>query len=344
MQEKLTRVGALDFVRVTAMLSVVLLHTSSAYIFDNTGFTLRGLSVAYLINQAVRYCVPLFFLLSGLSMELSYRPQPYGRFVLSRARRVLLPFLIWSLFYYATGSGVVTVGNLTKTLLFGTAAPQLYFIVALFQLYLLYPFLRTLLREKPLAAMALLFVLSFFMQWCIYLVVFDIHLLPAIVRPYVLKSFLPWLFCFGLGILLAQKDTRWKDFAVRHKGTLMLVTIVFAAFYILDSAATKSYDLSVKPVLFFYVPLVFLCFYGLGEACTRPLPLRRALEALSRHSMTVFFCHIAILDALRLHITTTGTRGMLLLSLATLLLSILTAFLLDGFVRLGKQILKGLRE
>lgn len=97
------RVVELDAVRIVSMLSVILLHATSAYLFLETKASLFGLSLAFIINQGVRYCVPLFFLVSGLSLELSYRGQSYGDFLRKRLNKILLPYLFWTSLYYLDG-------------------------------------------------------------------------------------------------------------------------------------------------------------------------------------------------------------------------------------------------
>lgn len=76
--KKRERDTAVDFIRVISMLSVIFLHATSTYIFAPSHYFLGGMSLAFFINQGVRYCVPLFFMLSGMSLEVSFRRSPMG--------------------------------------------------------------------------------------------------------------------------------------------------------------------------------------------------------------------------------------------------------------------------
>lgn len=328
---------ALDFVRVVAMLSVILLHTSSGFLFTESSVTFGGLSLGYLINQGVRYCVPLFFLLSGLSLALSKEEEGYGSFLLGRAKKIVLPYLFWTLLYYLDQAEAWSWGELARDLLLGTAAPHLYFIVALVQLYLLYFLLRRGMRKRPLLTVGIAFLLSLWMQWTVYLMVFQVYLLPSAWRPYLLKTFVPWLFVFVLGMLLAGTRDRWRAAALRHCWLLLGAALLFALWYVFDSFATRSYDLSVKPVLFLYVPLVFFCLIGLGERVAALPVLRGGIAALSRHSMTIFFCHVLILNRLRAFLLPESTGDFLLLSGLTIVLAVLVAFVLDTIVHAIKK-------
>jgi hypothetical protein len=52
------RIVTVDFVRTVSMMSVILLHVTSAYIFVFSKFSLGEISLSFIMNQAVRYCVP----------------------------------------------------------------------------------------------------------------------------------------------------------------------------------------------------------------------------------------------------------------------------------------------
>lgn len=343
MSKQRERVLALDFVRVVSMLSVILLHTSSAYIFSDTRVTVFGQPFAFAINQGVRYCVPLFFLVSGLSLELSYRGQGYTDFLKKRANKIILPYLFWTALYYWHDLESFSLGELVETFLLGKAAPHLYFIVALLQLYFLFLPLHRALEKKPLLTLSTSLALSFFLQWAIYLMIFQINLLPLELRPYLVKTFVPWLFCFTLGIYLAKTRGIWRPVVLRYQTLLLSATAVFALFYSIDSAATGSYDLSVKPILFLYVPLTFFALYALGEMASRWSLLVRGTDGLARHSMTIFFCHIFVLEYFREHYLLNGTSGMLLLSGLTILVSSVVAVLFDFVVTSAKKLLRSSR-
>ena len=109
------------------------------------------MNLACLLNQAARFSVPLFLLLSGFSLEQTGRQVPYLTFLRTRSARVLPPYLGWVLLYALANTGFDLhtwggqLGNppwLLRELLTGQGAPHLYFIPILFQCYLLYPLLR----------------------------------------------------------------------------------------------------------------------------------------------------------------------------------------------------------
>lgn len=58
------------------MLAVISIHVSSTYLSYETGHLFLGMNLAFLLNQAARFSVPLFLLLSGFSLEQTGRPGP----------------------------------------------------------------------------------------------------------------------------------------------------------------------------------------------------------------------------------------------------------------------------
>ena len=93
------RLSEPDWIRAASMLGVVLLHASSTFAAADSRFRVAGVTPALLCNQAVRFAVPLFFLLSGLSLGLSGKPVKLPGFWLRRLRRTALPYVLWTLFY-----------------------------------------------------------------------------------------------------------------------------------------------------------------------------------------------------------------------------------------------------
>ena len=71
------RLLEIDFLRLVSMLAVISIHVSSTYLSYETGHLFLGMNLAFLLNQAARFSVPLFLLLSGFSLEQTGRQVPY---------------------------------------------------------------------------------------------------------------------------------------------------------------------------------------------------------------------------------------------------------------------------
>ena len=125
------RLTGIDFLRVLAMAAVILGHVTAAYIHNESSFTLLGMNPAFFLNQAARFSVPMFFLLSGFSLGLREQPLSSPAFWKGRFLRVLPPYLIWTLIYELWNRNLGP-RQLLRDLLTGQAAPHLYFIPIIF--------------------------------------------------------------------------------------------------------------------------------------------------------------------------------------------------------------------
>lgn len=95
------------------------------------------------------FVVQGFIFLSGVKLFASEKPFRYGRFLLDRCKKILLPYLLWVCVYYAyfIGIGWYTFAwrDLAEYIFLGTLCSHFYFIIIIVQFYLLLPLFRWLL-------------------------------------------------------------------------------------------------------------------------------------------------------------------------------------------------------
>ncbi len=154
------RSAAIGWMRVIAIVGVVLIHASGVAASTET---LRGtpvFTVALLLNTWALWCVPLFILVSG---ALLLRPRTMadgpGAFYRRRASRLLAPLIFWNVFYIMFHAIVrhdaVTWKWLVLVVLEGRVYTALYFFWILVGLYILAPFLWAAVRDlSPTARLA----------------------------------------------------------------------------------------------------------------------------------------------------------------------------------------------
>lgn len=327
---------SLDFLRGLACLAVVAGHVTSTFIYNETSFTLWGMNLAFVLNQAARFSVPLFLFLSGLSLGLGRQPQAYGDFLKTRCRRLLLPYVLWVLvyeFYNASFDLGAWVDRLADpkvfllNLLTGHASPHLYFIPLLFQFYLLYPLLKKWADRNPQACFLWSLALSLLIQGLHCLDGLD--LIPFSLSNWLVKTAIGWSFYFVAGVCFQMADlNRLRRSLHGCQGPLTIIFLVFALLYSVWSLYTGLLD-SIKPELMLYTLLVFLWGITLWPHI-QCRPVTAAVTFLSRHSLNIYFNHVLILCFLRyVPRFSLGMSGMGLLFLGTLFLSVLAAWILQ---------------
>lgn len=94
------RIISVDFIRIIAAIEVVAIHVTDVLIAYKNYF--GGLSWWYatFINGLSRMSVPLFIIVSGYLLLDEYHKESDRTFLKKRLRRVGIPLLIWSVFYF----------------------------------------------------------------------------------------------------------------------------------------------------------------------------------------------------------------------------------------------------
>lgn len=139
--ESSKRIVWIDWMRVIAFFLVLVVHSTEPFYFGGKGCYIAGESDMYWIaffEALARSCVPLFVIASGyLLFPLRYDAVTFAK---KRAVRILVPFVIWSLFYaFYWGE---PVSNLKGLLLnFNYTAGHLWFVYMLIGLYIMMPLL-----------------------------------------------------------------------------------------------------------------------------------------------------------------------------------------------------------
>lgn len=91
------RIESIDAMRVLAMVAVIGLHTAS---YTGPNAIGRHLGGADFLNQAERFAVPFFFIISGyLWANKCTAPQDYWKRAVKLGKRALVIFLFWSIVY-----------------------------------------------------------------------------------------------------------------------------------------------------------------------------------------------------------------------------------------------------
>lgn len=329
------RVRELDLARVTAMIFVIVIHVTSTYIHYDSGLTVLGMNLAFLLNQLARFAVPLFVMLSGVSLGLGGAYPGAKRFLRRRLVKIGLPYLFWSTVYllYNCRLHLETLrpGDCLRTLLLGQAAPHLYFIVVMLQLYALYPLLRRWVGRAPCRSLLASFLITYTVQKLFYFLEWDVDLIPGVIRPYLWILFPTWLFYFTLGLLLTEaRLADVRALASRNAAAILLATLVFAGLYAVESGITGSLD-SMKVPLDLYVPLMFLSAFAAWHFIGRFRAVSALTGFLAKHSMTIYFEHVLVLYLLRRAAWfARGMSGMLVLLLAVTAAACLLAVPLDA--------------
>lgn len=343
------RVLELDYVRALSMLAIIALHASGPFAFSLSAARIFGLNLALIINQFMRFAVPSFIVLSGISLGYGKTEKTAQHFYSDRLMKAALPYIIWFCVYFAYNyffeSESSSPSDFLLGLITGAAAPHLYFMVIILQLYILFPALARLLEKHKTLTITGTFLLSFYFQLGIYIKYFGLHILPTFLENRGILLFPTWIFYFAMGIIISGRLDSVFTFAKKRFLLILIVSLLFGILLTIEGKAFNTFELSIRPQIFVYTILVMLLMSGLGAYGAKHEKLSKIALFLSKRSMTVYFVHILVLYAFKaIGLYQEGFSGMLLLFIFVTLLSLAAASLIDKALSALSRCFKSVRE
>lgn len=231
------RIVFLDYLRVTACFMVILIHSIEPFYLED-GVLLRIANktdaiISTLLDSAIRAAVPLFVMTSSYLLFpvcISTR-----LFFEKRIKRVVIPLLVWSIFYLFTpiimGDANYSISSAVKHLLlnFNMQSAHLWFIYMLLGIYIVMPLLSPWVNKATRKEEK-----YFLIAWLFTTTVPFLHALAGNV--------------FGREEILGEAN--WNEF-----GTLYYIS-GFIGYVVLGDYIRKYIDWDVKKTLKICIPLL----------------------------------------------------------------------------------------
>lgn len=294
--KKSTYLFSIDALRVIAILAVILIHVTTKTLASlHLDITIAPFSL--FLNQAARFAVPLFFLISGFVLELNNKEKlSYMTFFKKRASRILIPYIFWTLLYFLWTNGfnasqLVSLKFLL-TVLLGNASYHLYFIPTLILFYIAFPVFHNLLNviKNPFV---------FFLIWGIeFILLFEDYYFKQWDFSYDIRIALLSFAMFVTGMVASHyKDSILKFvkkyFIFMGAITILLPIVIFLHVQSLTLKAHSSRFIynQYSPINYLYTLFLssFLFYFLEKTQILRPLFIQ-----LSKLSFFVFFIHVLI--------------------------------------------------
>lgn len=239
------RIIQFDYIRSLSIILVIFIH-SMAWINEVTVINSTYI-VRVMIDSVIYTGVPLFVMLSGAL--LLGKEEPISLFFKKRFKRLIIPFIIWSIFIYAIlyiqdgGRSIIgyATSYITKTLTSGVYGIYWYMYLII-GLYLITPILRKVCATKDTCIYTSLFYFVFF-------IIYSIFPSIKICNRFVSENFL-YVGYFVTGYAIYQYLQHKKNFC---KISLILL-IIFVALKILSNivlhaASLDEYAVTINKIL-----------------------------------------------------------------------------------------------
>ena len=326
MDMKKYRIPAIEYIRGVSMLGVVGIHVGSQYLANPSPNTV----LVALFEIITRFAVPIFFFISafGLFYHLDVKaPLNYAAFLRRRALTVLVPYLVWSVFYILhytllfRDTMLLHIRTIAKYLFFGFGSYQLYFMVILLWFYLLMPLWIWMVRRMtPKRLAALLVVQIAFDYWSSFLVnpyTIENPYLQALVVNRLNYWVMHYVFIFVLGGWLAVHYGEFLAFIKRRRGEISafffasLASMLGYYYYLIlvrgydaIGAINTAHQLCPPGVIYTMAASIFL--FAIFTPDAPSAVFRKALSFLGRHSYFVYLAHPLAITYLGLAFEKTG--------------------------------------
>lgn len=241
---KRAHINELNITRALAILAVLLIHsTSTPVTVLSSDSKLYPLYVFF--NIFPKFAVPVFIFLSGFVLFYNYIQKDLTkeiivRFYQKRVTQILIPYLFFSIFYYAatqffvsrdlvvTWNALFSVDFLKK-LLIGKAYTHLYYIFIIVQFYLMFPLFLYMLKKKPALSPHLIWI-GFALQWIFILLNVEFWQYPY--RGSISFSYILY---FLAGAFLGIYYEQYKKWFQLKKGNFPIPTLFIWAIWLFST-------------------------------------------------------------------------------------------------------------
>ena len=360
---KRVRVSAVEAIRGISMMGVIGIHIGAEYLANPS----PNIHLVALFDIGTRFAVPIFFFISAFGLFYGQSPSApfsYRDFLVRRGRAVMIPYLVWSLFYllhdaYAYGVGFPPLTALPSILFFGNAKYQLYFMVILIWFYLLMPLWRVLLARMTLPLLAGILALQIaFDYWSSFDTAFNLYVygLPegTLLRALLFYRLNYWVihyvFIFLLGGYIALHFTTFRVWMERNTARLyafgiLSLAALLAWYYklLLVDGYTPLEGIytahQLSPLGIFYTIGATLALFAFFTRLGTENILGCAFQLLGKHSYFIYLGHPIAITYLLMAIHGSGhvlTAPLALaMYVATLLLTLTGAILMR---RIGESV------
>ncbi|WP_169907535.1 acyltransferase family protein [Priestia abyssalis] len=292
------------WLRSIACLTVVLLHAISSTILaaspDPESSTAMGLRSLQLLMM---YGTPMFVFISEFLIAYRYRDGVRKGFFRKRVKFILLPYIIMGLFYawvYQHNHGLDSVlSKWGEHVFFG--AYHGYFILIIFQFYILHMLLDRFLRKANMKAV----LLAALIINIAYLAFFNFNepeaydLLPVVWTRLTILPFFGWLFYFVAGYYAGRHFDAFKRFiASTRKWHLPLY--IGAALLVLNLYWTEALvDISSKRFDMIFLTMAVMALIVSFASRMKDIPAW--LVTVSQYSFGIYLLHPFFQHTLSLH-------------------------------------------
>lgn len=279
-----------DFLRIIAIFSVILLHTSSSPFkiwSDNwTQFNI--------IMSATRWCVPVLFMLSGAL--LIGKNEPIILFFKKRIFKIIIPLIFWSYIYilFARNFYQLDPAHANPNVFFEpwlllkySAYFHLWFLYAIIGVYLMIPLLRIISYNEAVVQYSLLLWFIWFSA-IPFLQSFDI-IKGNLFFIFKLDVIPLWSGFALLGYFLQKNECKIKISYAIIVFLIGLISTIYLTYFVSSNGIPK------ETYQAYFMPNILMMSCGIYIILMKIKTTPTSISKISKYSFGIYLCHMLIM-------------------------------------------------
>lgn len=297
-----------------AFLAVVL-QSSLLYTMNQGNLVIEQSIIIGMLFNLAKFSAPAFIFIVGFHLISQYTKQMlYTQYIYEKTTSLLTPYFFWSIVYLFMTKHIPSLWEVVHSLLLGTAAPHLWYVVMMFQIHLLFPLLcfvfhwfhRRIHNKQDAYRYTFAFALIYFLlMWFSSHYIFNGEKLTKFTTlHYTDRSFLFYSFYFVMGGIAAVALRAWRIFVFKH--IPLFTALFFALFLCINYQLFNFYGANtirltvvtyLKPSMFIYIVCEIMILYALSVTIAQYRTfLYKALRFIGNFTYGAYLAHFFFLN------------------------------------------------
>lgn len=282
----------IDVLRIASMFMVVVLHTSSSYFLQFHKYW----SIGLFYDNLSRFSVPIFLMISGYL--LLGKIEPTENFIKKRMGKVIVPFIVWTIFYIAIDFNAWRGSHDFFSLINRASYFHLWFIYAILFYYALTPVLRIFISNTD--RFTFKFVIFLWVLYApIYLCLYDIKSIFIDFSPMAAQSNVDTFMALSGFYLIGGYIKKYRPH-INNKSFFILSFLSLSANFIAVYFSSVTYGGPLEVFFKYFTP--FIAFFSILlfiKSCNITFKpgrsLSKIIETLSNICFGIYLVHAGLL-------------------------------------------------